>query len=57
MQRRLIDYRTGYKRIAVVFQRDGQTLKPGCPLTTQMAFNSDLIDHGLTWISFQVVFV
>ena len=57
MQSGLVNYRASYKRIAVVFQRDGQALKPVCPLRTQMAFDPDLIDHGLTWIRFWVEFV
>jgi hypothetical protein len=34
-QRGLIDYPAGEKRFAVVFQGDGQALKPICPLTIQ----------------------
>ena len=46
MQRGLVNYRAGQKRIAVLFQRDGQALKPVCPLMTQMALEPDLIDQG-----------
>jgi len=54
MQRSLIDHRAGQKRIAVVFQGDGQALKPVCPLSTQMALDPDLIDHWLIcfWVEF-----
>ena len=52
MQRGLIDHRAGQKRLAAVFQRDGEALKPVGLLATQMARDSDLIDHWLTWIHF-----
>jgi hypothetical protein len=42
MQRGLIDHRAGYERIAVVFQRDGQALKPVSPSVTQMSLDPDL---------------
>jgi hypothetical protein len=48
MQRSLIYYRAGKEGIAVVFRRDGQTLKPVCPWKTQVALDSDLIDPCLT---------
>ena len=32
MQCGLVNHRSGKKRIAIVFQRDGQALKPVCPL-------------------------
>ncbi len=51
MQRGLIDHRAGQERLAVVESREGQALKPVCPLTTQLALDSDLIDRGLTWIN------
>ena len=57
MQRGLVNHRAGQERIAVLFQRDGQALKPVCPLRTQMALEPDLIDHGLTWSRFWVEFV
>ena len=38
-------------------QRDGQAPKPVCPLRTQMAFDPDLIDHGLSRVSLGVKFV
>ena len=43
MQRRLIDHRTGEQRLAVVFQRDGEAIKPVCPMTTQVALEPDLV--------------
>jgi hypothetical protein len=43
--------------VAVVFQRDGQALKPVCPLTVQMALDPDLVDHWLIWINFWFEFV
>ena len=52
----LINHRASQKRIAIVFQRDDQALKPFCPLLIEMALDPDLIDHGLTWIRFLVVF-
>jgi len=57
MQRGLVNHRTGQKRIAVLFQRDGQALKPICPRAAQMALDSDLIDHSLTWSWFWFEFV
>src|SRR6266566_5740916 len=54
MQCGLIDHRAGEKRLAVVESREGQTLKPVCPLAAQMALDSDLIDPGLIWITFRV---
>ena len=57
MQCGLIDHWAGQKRIAVFLQRDGQALKPVCPLLDQMAFDPDLIDHGLTWSRFWFAFV
>ena len=57
MQRSLIGHRTGEERIAVLLQRDGQATKPVCPLRTQMAFEPDLVDHGLTGIGFGFEFV
>jgi hypothetical protein len=45
MQRGLIDYWAGYKRIAVVFQSESHFSKPVCPLMTQMALDPDCIDH------------
>jgi len=56
MQRSLIDYRASQDRVAVLFQCDGQTLKPARPLITQMAFDPDLINIWLTWIRFWVSF-
>ena len=47
MQGSLVDHRTGEKRSAVLFQRDGQALKPVCPLAAQMALDPDLIDRRL----------
>src|SRR6516165_2441553 len=41
----------GEQRLAVVFQRDGQALKPVCPVAAQVPFDPDLIDHWLTWTS------
>ncbi len=52
MQRGLVNHRAGDKSITVVFQRDGQAPKPVCPLRTQMALDPDLIDHGLTGVSY-----
>ncbi len=50
MQRGLIDHRAGEKRLAVVESREGQTLKPVCPLAAQMALDSrsdrPLVDLG-----------
>ena len=54
MQGGLIDYRTGEKGLAIVFQCDGQTLKPVGLMMTQMTLDSDLIDTGLTWINVRV---
>jgi hypothetical protein len=51
MQRGLIDYWAGYKRIAVVFQSESHFSKPVCPLMTQMALDPDFIDHWLIWIT------
>ncbi len=50
VQRGLVGQRAGEQRIAVVFQRDAQAIKPVAPLTTQMALEPDLIDHGRNWI-------
>ena len=49
--------RSGQQRIAVLFQCDGQTLKPVCPLIAQMASDPDLINDWLTWIRFLSEFV
>jgi len=57
MQRGLISDGAREKRGAILFQRDSQTLKPVCPLIVQVSFESDLIDHGLTWGQFGVEFV
>ena len=57
MQGSLVNYRAGQERGAVIFQRDGQALKPVGPLAAQMVFDPDLIDHGLTRVSFWVEFV
>ena len=57
MQRGLVNHRAGKKCVAVIFQRDGQTLKPVGPLAAQMAFDPDLIDYGLIRVSFWVDFV
>ena len=46
----LIDYLPPEQGLAVVLERDGQTLKPVSPLRTQMALDPDLIDYWLTWI-------
>ncbi len=48
MQRSLVNDWAGEKRIAIIFKCDRQTLEPVCPLTAQMAFEPDFIDHGLT---------
>src|SRR5256885_16397031 len=47
VQRCLIGHRTGEQRLAVVFQSDGEALKPVRPMTTQVAFEPDLVDHRL----------
>lgn len=52
MQCGLVHYRAGQKRIAVLFQPEGQAREPVCPLTAQMAPEPDLIDHGLTGVCF-----
>jgi len=52
MQRGLIDHRAGEKCLAGVCKSDGQAPKPVCPLVTQLALDSDLIDRWLTWIDF-----
>ena len=57
MQRGLIDYWAGYKRIAVLFQSDGQAPKPVSPLLTQMSLDPDFLDHWLIWITFWDEFV
>ena len=51
MQCSLIDHCASQERIAVIFQCDGQSFKPFCPLMTQMALDPDLIDHWLIWIN------
>ena len=48
----VIDNRAGEKRIAVLFQREGQTAKPVGPFSTQMALDPDLIDHWLSLFTF-----
>jgi hypothetical protein len=53
----LINHRAAQQGHAIVFQRDGQSFKPVRPLMTQMAFDPDLIDHGLTWINYWVAFI
>ena len=45
MQRSLVNHRAGEEGIAVICQRDGQAVKPVCPLRTQMALEPDLIDR------------
>lgn len=47
----LINHRAGEQRIAVFLQRDGQAIKPVCPLRTEMALDPNLIDHWPAWIS------
>jgi hypothetical protein len=49
MQGSLIDHRTGEQHLAVILSSTGQALKPGCPLATQITFDSDLLDHGLLY--------
>ncbi len=57
MQRGLVNHRAGEKRIAVLFQRDGQAPKPVCPLGTQMALEPDLIGHEFMGVIFWIEFV
>src|SRR5215207_1573455 len=52
MQRGLIDHCASQERIAILFQRDGQSLKPARPVGTQIALDPDLIDHWLAWRHF-----
>ena len=52
MQRGLIDHQAGQERLAVVESREGQAPKPVCPVTAQLALDSDLIVQWLTWITF-----
>jgi len=49
IQSSLVSHRAGEKRIAVLFQRDGQALKPVCPLRTQMAFDPDFVNRD--WLA------
>src|SRR5215469_13763895 len=57
MQGSLIAHRTGEQRLAIVFPGDRQARKPVRPLAAQMALDPDLIDRGLRFFTFQVVFV
>jgi hypothetical protein len=50
----LIEYRACQERVAFVFQRDGQALKPLCPLGAQMTLDPDLIDRRLAWVGVRV---
>jgi hypothetical protein len=47
MQRGLVNHRTGYKRVAAFFQRDGQAFKPVCPLRGQVACDPDFVAGGV----------
>ena len=55
MQGGIIDHWTEQQGIAVLFQRDLQTLEPIGPLTAQMALDPDLKDPWLPWIFFLVI--
>src|ERR671916_788194 len=50
MQRSLICHLAGQKRLAVVFQSDGQTPEPLRPSTIQMALDLDSIDHWFLFL-------
>ena len=56
MQRGLIDHGTAQERIAIFFQRVGQSLKPLYPLAAQMTFDPNLIDRWLVGITFRATF-
>ena len=43
MQRSLVNHRTGYKRVAVLFQRDGQAFKPFGPPIIQVSLQADFV--------------
>ena len=43
MQRSLISHGSGKKRIAVLFQRDGQAIEPVRPLRGQVAFDPEFV--------------
>lgn len=57
MQCGLIEYRASQERVALVFQRDGQVLKPLRPLRAQMTLDPDLIDRRLAWVGVRVKIV
>ena len=50
MQRGLIDHRAGQKRVAVLFQRDGQAFKPGGPLAIKVSLEANFIKSRLVMI-------
>src|SRR5437588_8487771 len=54
MQRGLVGYRAGQQRVAVVFKRDREAVKPVGPLISQMALDPDLIGQWLTQINFRI---
>jgi len=54
MQRGLVKHRAGQKRLAILFQRDGQTVEPIHPLLAQMALDPDFVNRGLIRVCFGV---
>ncbi len=57
MQRSLVQDWTRQKRIAVLLQRDGQAVKPVCPLLVQVVLDPDLIGQGLAGVGIRVPLV
>jgi hypothetical protein len=47
MQRGLIDHLPSYKRVAILFQRDGQAFEPFRPLWGQVAFDPEFVTGGV----------
>ena len=47
MQRSLINYRTGKERIAALFQRDGQAVKPVAPTVIKMPLDANFVKSRL----------
>ena len=50
MQRGLVNYRAGQKRVAVLFQRDGQATKPVAPPVIKVPLEADLEKSSLVLI-------
>ena len=57
MQRCLIDHRAGEKRVTVLFQRDGQTIKPFGPPVIQVPLDADFIALMLVLFFIEYLFV